>query len=126
MAYFFPPFHLVPSTSRSLIHKTKVKSVVVTMTTMTMEPKEGMMIIMKRNELWQNSFYVDGDDGSAADYDNMDLTKLRRRRQRERQKNKTTTLHVHHAFLYISLSLLHKYDVKWPILLSLENGNGKL
>ena len=25
MAYFFPPFHLVPSTSRSLIHKTKVK-----------------------------------------------------------------------------------------------------
>ena len=40
--------------------------------------------------------------------------------------NKTTTLHVHHAFLYISLSFLHKYDVKWPILRSLENGNGKL
>ena len=40
--------------------------------------------------------------------------------------SKTTTLHVHHAFLYISLSFLHKYDVKWPILLSLENGNGKL
>ena len=87
MAYFFPPFHLVPSPSRSLIHKTKVKSVVVTMITMTMEPKEGMMIIMKRNELWQNGFYVDGDDGSTADYDNRDLTKLRRRRQRERQKN---------------------------------------
>ena len=87
MAYFFPPFHLVPSPSRSLIHKTKVKSVVVMMMTMTMEPKEGMMIIMKRNELWQNGFYVDGDDGSAADYDNRDLTKLRRRRQRERQKN---------------------------------------
>ena len=111
------PFHLVPSPSRSLIHKTKVKSVVVTMMTMTMEPKEGMMIIMKRNELWQNGFYVDGDDGSAADnlvprafplkngcpthflrekpwgrgcaadYDNRDLTKLRLRRQRERQKN---------------------------------------
>ena len=131
MAHFFPPFHLVPSPSRSLIHKTKVKSVVVTMMTMTMEPKEGMMIIMKRNELWQNGFYVDGDDGSAADYHNRDLTKLRWRRQRERQKtiglmSKTTTLHVHHAFLYIYLSFLHKYDVKWPILRSLENGNGKL
>ena len=40
--------------------------------------------------------------------------------------SKTTTLHVHHAFLYISLSFLHKYDVKWLILRSLENGNGKL
>ena len=87
------------------------------MMTMTMEPKEGMMIIMNSNELWQNGFYVDGDDGSAADnlvprafplkngcpthflrekpwgrgcaadYDNRDLTKLRLRRQRERQKN---------------------------------------
>ena len=27
---------------------------------------------------------------------------------------KTTTLHAHHAFLYISLSLLHDYDVKMP------------
>ena len=25
-----------------------------------------------------------------------------------------TTLHVHHAFLYISLSSLHDYDVKVP------------
>ena len=46
-----------------------------------------------------------------------DLTKPRRRRQRERQKtigliSKTTTLHVHHAFLYISLTSLHDYDVK--------------
>ena len=40
--------------------------------------------------------------------------------------SKTTTLHVHHAFLYISLSSLHNYDVKWPILRSLENGNGNL
>ena len=40
--------------------------------------------------------------------------------------SKTTTLHVHHDFLYISLSFLHKYDVKWPILRSHENGNGKL
>ena len=40
--------------------------------------------------------------------------------------SKTTTLHVHHDFLYISLSFLHKYDEKWPILRSLENGNGKL
>ena len=45
------------------------------------------MIIMNSNKLWQNDFYVDGDDGSTADYDNRDLTKLRRRRQRERQKN---------------------------------------
>ena len=44
------------------------------MMTMMMEPKEGMMIIMKRNELWKNGFYVDGDDGSTADYDNRDLT----------------------------------------------------
>ena len=28
--------------------------------------------------------------------------------------SKTTTLHVHHAFLYISLSSLHHYDVKMP------------
>ena len=27
---------------------------------------------------------------------------------------KTTSLHVHHAFLYISLPLLHDYDVKMP------------
>ena len=60
---------------------------VVTMMTMTMEPIVGLMIIMKSNELWQNGFYVDGDDGSAADYHNRDLTKLRRRRQRERQKH---------------------------------------
>ena len=90
-----------------------------------------MMIIMNSNELWQNGFYVYGDDGSTADHDNRDLTKLRRRRQRERQKtidlmSQTTTLHVRHAFLYISLSSLHNYDVKWPILRSLENGNGKL
>ena len=90
-----------------------------------------MMIIMNSNELWQNGFYVDDDDGSTADYDNRDLTKLRWRRQRERQKtiglmSKTRTLHVHHAFLYIYLSFLHKYDVKWPFLRSLENGNGKL
>ena len=101
------------------------------MMTMTMEPKEGMMIIMKRNELWQNGFYVDGDDGSTADYDNRDLTNYDGDGNENVKKtigliSKTTTLHVHHAFLYISLSFLHKYDVKWPILLSLENGNGKL
>ena len=28
--------------------------------------------------------------------------------------SKTTRLHVHHAFLYISLPLLHEYDVKTP------------
>ena len=28
--------------------------------------------------------------------------------------NETSTLHVHHAFLYISLPLLHDYDVKMP------------
>ena len=66
MAYFFPPFHLVPSTSRSL-HKTKVKSVVVTMMTMMMEPVVVMMILMNSNELRQNGFCVDGDDGSTAD-----------------------------------------------------------
>ena len=43
--------------------------------------------------------------------------KPRRRGQREHQKtiglmNKTTTLHVRQAFLYISLSSLHNYDVK--------------
>ena len=28
--------------------------------------------------------------------------------------SKTTSLHVHHAFLYISLLLLHDYNVKMP------------
>ena len=28
--------------------------------------------------------------------------------------SKTTSLHVHHTFLYISLPLLHNYDVKMP------------
>ena len=28
--------------------------------------------------------------------------------------SKTTSLHVHHAFLYISLPLLHHYDMKMP------------
>ena len=28
--------------------------------------------------------------------------------------SKTTSLHVHHAFLYISLPLLHDYDLKMP------------
>ena len=28
--------------------------------------------------------------------------------------NESSTLHVHHAFLYISLPLLHDYDVKMP------------
>ena len=27
---------------------------------------------------------------------------------------KITTLHVHHAFLYLTLSSLHDYDVKLP------------
>ena len=30
--------------------------------------------------------------------------------------SKTTTLHVYHAYLYISLQSLNKYDVKWPNL----------
>ena len=62
MVYFFPPFHLVPSPWRSLIHKTKVKSVVVTMMTMMMEPIVVMMIIMNSNELWQNGFCVSDSD----------------------------------------------------------------
>ena len=28
--------------------------------------------------------------------------------------SKTTSLHMHHTFLYISLPLLHDYDVKMP------------
>ena len=28
--------------------------------------------------------------------------------------SKTTSLHTHHTFLYISLPLLHDYDVKMP------------
>ena len=28
--------------------------------------------------------------------------------------SKTISLHVHHAFLYITLPLLHDYDVKMP------------
>ena len=67
------PFHLVPSPSRSLIHKTKVKSVLVTIMTTIMVPIMVMrivmmMIIMNSNELWQNGFYVDDYVGSTADY----------------------------------------------------------
>ena len=29
--------------------------------------------------------------------------------------SKTTSLHVHHAFLYISLPLLHEHNVKMPL-----------
>ena len=52
---------------------------------------------------------------------NRDLTKLWRRQHRQRSKAiglviKTTTLHVHHAFLYISMTSLHDYYVKWPNL----------
>ena len=48
-----------------------------------------------------------------------ELSQRQVRRQQERQKalgliGKTTTLHVHHTFLYISLSLMHDYDVKFP------------
>ena len=32
----------------------------------------------------------------------------------EQHRSKPTSLHVHHAFLYISLPLLHDYDVKMP------------
>ena len=48
------------------------------------------------------------------------LKQRRRRGQRERQNEKgldwqnNQTLLVHHAFLYISLSSLHDYDVKVP------------
>ena len=28
--------------------------------------------------------------------------------------SKTTSLHVHHAFLYVSLPLMHDYNVKMP------------
>ena len=52
---------------------------------------------------------------------------FKRRRQRERQKKtrKITTLHVHHAFLYISLPLLHDYNVKLPNFTSFVEGGNK-
>ena len=47
------------------------------------------------------------------------LKQRRRRRQRERQKgigliSEAKSLHLHHAFLYISLTSLHDYNVKVP------------
>ena len=33
-------------------------------------------------------------------------------------------LHVHHAFLYISLSSLHDYDIKMPIFNFYSGSNG--
>ena len=30
-----------------------------------------------------------------------------------KENDKKTTAHVHHAFFYVSLLSLHKYDVKW-------------
>ena len=44
------------------------------------------------------------DDGNCNQDDKKAMGLLR----------KTTTFHVHHAFLYISLSSLHDYDVKMP------------
>ena len=35
--------------------------------------------------------------------------------------SKTTSLHVHHALLYISLPLLHDYDVKMPSFTFMED-----
>ena len=37
----------------------------------------------------------------------------------------TTTLRVHHAILYISLPLLHHYDMKLPNFMSLLYGVGE-
>ena len=50
-----------------------------------------------------------------------ELKQRLRRQQRERQIvisliRQIITLHVHHAFLYISLRLLHDYNVKLPSL----------
>ena len=46
----------------------------------------------------------------------FEFSQRRRRGQREHQNSnsKTTSLFVHHAFLYISLPLLHDYNVKLP------------
>jgi len=53
-----------------------------------------------------------------GEIETRELEQRRRRRQRERRKKsnrfiaKTTTLNEQHTFLYISLSLLHDYNVK--------------
>ena len=52
----------------------------------------------------------------------MPLRRRRRQRQRERQKA-TTILHVHHVFLYISLPLLHDYDVNCLISRFIDHVN---
>ena len=64
---------------------------------------------------WRMKFHFEGPLTGAS----RDLTKLRRRRQGEHKKKmglmrKTTTLHEYHAVLYISLLLLHNYDMKGP------------
>ena len=51
--------------------------------------------------------------------ENRDLEDPTTRRQGERQKviglrSKTTTLHVHHTVFYISLPVMHNYDLKMP------------
>ena len=86
-----------PQSPRLLIHKTKVKSVLVTMMTTMMVPIMVMrivvmMITMNGDELWQNGFYVDDYVGSTADYYNRgpyetcrDLKIRGRRRQRKRR-----------------------------------------
>ena len=62
-------------------------------------------------------FYVD--IGPIRVENIREFQQRRRRRQQERQNSdrfsKTSSLHVHHAFLYISLPLVHDYDVKMPI-----------
>ena len=52
------------------------------------------------------SFSNDDGDGDGDGYENVKTA--------IGLLNETSTLHVHHAFLYISLPLLHDYDVKMP------------
>ena len=54
------------------------------------------------SSMLRGSFSNDDGDGSETVKTAMGLL------------SKTTGLHVHHAFLYISLPLLHDYDVKMP------------
>ena len=52
----------------------------------------------------RGSFRNDSDDSDGKDNSKTAIGLL----------SKTTSLHVDHAFLFISLPLLHDYDVKMP------------
>ena len=68
------------------------------------EPVNGLVALPSSYPLYYTLGSFNNDDGDGNEKVKKAIGLL----------SKTTSLHVHHAFLYISLPLLHDYDVKMP------------